>query len=122
MNAPDPSEHIVLLPGEQKVVYQQDTALSDAGTFVILKEDHTLGNPLRCQLLRDERVVFAGYRLPHPLVNVMNLKIRSRPESDPQTLLITAIDQLSTEVTSIKEQFQKQIAQAQSQHRAQHEM
>ena len=43
MNAPDPLEHIVLLPGEQKLSYVEDTKLSDSGTFIILKEDHSLG-------------------------------------------------------------------------------
>ena len=33
----------------------------------IQDEDHTLGNIVRLQLLRDRSVKFAGYRKPHPL-------------------------------------------------------
>ena len=34
------------------------------------------GNPLRVQLLRYPDVLFAGYRLPHPLETKLTLKIQ----------------------------------------------
>ena len=37
-------------------------------------EDHTLGNCVRLQLLRDRSVKFAGYRKPHPLEKRIELK------------------------------------------------
>lgn len=34
------------------------------------------GNPIRVQLLRYPDVLFAGYRLPHPLETKLTLKIQ----------------------------------------------
>ena len=42
--------------------------VTNAGTFRFNKEDHTVANLLRMQLLRDPSVRFAGYYHPHPLV------------------------------------------------------
>jgi hypothetical protein len=66
LNAPPPDAHIFLNEGEQKYVahtslcmnrshgslwcrltYKMDTKIPDAGTFIVLKEDHSLGNILR---------------------------------------------------------------------------
>ena len=41
MNAPDEQAHIVLAPGLEKVVYNTDTKVPNAGTFTIRNEDHT---------------------------------------------------------------------------------
>ncbi|GFH17575.1 DNA-directed RNA polymerase II, 13.6 kDa polypeptide [Haematococcus lacustris] len=42
----------------------------------MLQEDHTMGNLLRMQLHADKSVVFAGYRIPHPLDAKMVVKKR----------------------------------------------
>lgn len=111
MNAPDPNDHIILLPGEVKLSFVSDTHLSDSGTFIILKEDHTVGNPIRCSLLRDPSVLFAGYRLPHPLENKMLIKVRTTTDSTPQAALQHATQTLIDEHKSIKQQFKQQADQ-----------
>jgi DNA-directed RNA polymerase II subunit RPB11 len=45
---------------EERLTYQPDTRLPNAATFVLGKEDHTIGNLMRIQLLRDANVRFAG--------------------------------------------------------------
>ena len=62
-----------------RITYQEDQKIADAGTFTLLKEDHTLGNIIRMSLLADGRVLFAGYRMPHPLENRMVIKVKTRP-------------------------------------------
>jgi len=94
-----------------------DTKLADAGTFVILKEDHTLGNILRMSLLRDRRVLFGGYRMPHPLENKMNVKIKTRPQTTPIEVLQDSIENLQVELRSMQEQVMKQVEEKKS-HRA----
>jgi hypothetical protein len=37
----------------------------NAKTYTFNKEDHTLGNLLRMQLLKDSTVKFSGYKMPH---------------------------------------------------------
>ena len=63
--------------GEVKVEYVPDTKVSNSGTFTFNREDHTVGNLLRMQLLRDPSVRFVGYKLPHPLIHKMELKIQT---------------------------------------------
>ena len=48
--------------------------------FVIEREDHTLGNMVRCQLLEDDNVLFGGYRVPHPLEPAIQVKVQTRQE------------------------------------------
>ena len=42
--------------------------IPSSSIFTFNKEDHTLGNLLRSQLLKSPHVRFAGYKVPHPLV------------------------------------------------------
>jgi DNA-directed RNA polymerase II subunit RPB11 len=67
MNTPERSACFILDDDEEKIEYAADTKVSNAGTFTFNKEDHTVGNLLRMQLLRDPQVKFAGYMHPHPL-------------------------------------------------------
>ena len=60
-----------------RLVYIPDSKRTNTGTFVFAKEDHTLGNLLRMQLLRDPHVRFAGYRMPHPLVHDCHVRIET---------------------------------------------
>jgi DNA-directed RNA polymerase II subunit RPB11 len=47
MNAPPAQEHILLDDEERKITYAEDPKIADAGTFTVMKEDHTIGNILR---------------------------------------------------------------------------
>ena len=69
---------------ENRLVYTADSKKPNAGTFILAKEDHTIGNLMRLQLLRDPSVRFAGYRMPHPLIFDCHIRVetmdsRSRP-------------------------------------------
>jgi len=67
MNAPPTFESFLLYDGEKKITREQDTKVPNAAIFTINKEDHTIGNMVRQQLLKDPNVLFAGYKNPHPL-------------------------------------------------------
>ncbi len=47
MNQPNRADRFVLPEGERKLSYERDTKVENAGTFVLQREDHTLGNVLR---------------------------------------------------------------------------
>ncbi|KAK1864607.1 hypothetical protein I4F81_007152 [Pyropia yezoensis] len=59
-NAPDHFAAVVLPDGVQKLTYERDVKVENAGTLTIEREDHTLGNLVRMQLLRDPRVTDAA--------------------------------------------------------------
>lgn len=62
---------------EKRLVYSADSKKPNAGNFVLAKEDHTIGNLLRLQLLRDPSVRFAGYRIPHPLISECHVRVET---------------------------------------------
>eukprot|EP00568_Trieres_chinensis_P004994 CAMPEP_0183296804 /NCGR_PEP_ID=MMETSP0160_2-20130417/4241_1 /TAXON_ID=2839 ORGANISM="Odontella Sinensis, Strain Grunow 1884" /NCGR_SAMPLE_ID=MMETSP0160_2 /ASSEMBLY_ACC=CAM_ASM_000250 /LENGTH=127 /DNA_ID=CAMNT_0025458479 /DNA_START=106 /DNA_END=489 /DNA_ORIENTATION=- len=100
MNAPERSACFILDEdnGEVKVEYAADTKVNNAGTFTFNKEDHTVGNLLRMQLLRDPSVRFAGYMMPHPLIHKLRLKVQTSSSTvAPVHVLSSAIDDLASE-------------------------
>ena len=82
--------------------------VTNAGTFRFNKEDHTVANLLRMQLLRDPSVRFAGYFHPHPLVHYINLKIQTNNSTvAPVEVLSSAIEDLANETDHLITQFQE---------------
>ena len=143
MNKPEAHELLYLKEGEKKyfkecvnvnllwnrVQYTKDTKIANAGSFKIRLEDHTLGNILRMylfvveygwtlvrQLLNDPQVLFAGYKVPHPLENYIVVKIQTTHNSDPYDALIRAIRALKSEIRTIESKFQVHITHNQVHH------
>jgi len=100
MNAPERALSFLLDEDndEQKITYAADTKVSNAGTFTLNKEDHTVANLLRMQLLRDPNVRFVGYIHPHPLIHRIDLKIQTTSSTVPPVdSLSAAIEDLTGE-------------------------
>lgn len=96
---------------EQKITYAADTKVSNAGTFTINKEDHTVANLFRMQLLRDPNVRFAGYIHPHPLIHRIDLKIQTTSSTVPPVDCLTAaIEDLAGETDHLIEQTTNAIS------------
>ena len=118
MNAPERTASFLLDEdsGEMKIVYTADTKIANSGTFRLNREDHTVCNLFRMQLLRDSSVRFAGYVHPHPLLNYMDLKIQTNSSTvAPIETLSAAIEDLANEtdhlisqVTDAIEDWRKQ--------------
>ena len=92
------------------------TKVSNAVEFTLNKEDHTLGNLLRIQLLKDSRVLFAGYKMPHPMEHNFRLRIQTKGECSPQDALNDAINALILEVNKMEDQFADQVNEHQARH------
>ncbi|CAH1154230.1 unnamed protein product [Acanthoscelides obtectus] len=109
MNAPPTFESFLLYDGEKKIIREQDTKVPNAAIFTINKEDHTLGNMIRNQLLKDPNVLFAGYKLPHPLEHKFVLRIQTTSDYSPQEALMHAITDLISELSLFEERFKEAI-------------
>ena len=109
MNAPEPFEPFLLLDGEKKISIVKDNKVPNAAHFTVMKEDHTLGNLLRAQLLKDPQVIFAGYKVPHPLEHKFNLRVQTTPDYSPQEAFTNAITDLISEVSLLEEKFRSAI-------------
>ncbi|KAL6076122.1 DNA-directed RNA polymerase II subunit RPB11-a [Balamuthia mandrillaris] len=114
MNKPEPHELFVLKEGEKKITYEKDTRIQNAATFVIRKEDHTIGNLIRMQLHRDPDVLFAGYKVPHPLQYDVVVKIQTNHNSSPMAALTTSIGDLMSEVGLLEERFTAELNRKQN--------
>eukprot|EP00775_Hariotina_reticulata_P013051 gene13051-13178_t len=109
MNQPDRYSRFVLPEGANKVEYLADTKIKNAATYTIRLEDHTLGNLLRMQLHADEGVVFAGYRIPHPLDPLMVVRIQTTDSKGPREAMAHAILDLKAEVSELKQQLSMHV-------------
>eukprot|EP00729_Bicosta_minor_P016665 gene16665-25622_t len=111
LNHPEPHETFVLDidSAEEKVSMKADPKLLNAATFTIAKEDHTLGNLLATQLLHDPKVLYAGYKVPHPLENHIELKIQTTTDYTPHEALQTAITDCIASTTMIGERFKESV-------------
>ncbi|KAJ3126933.1 DNA-directed RNA polymerase II subunit RPB11-a [Nowakowskiella sp. JEL0407] len=114
MNAPDRFE-LFVLGDEKKGEVIPDTKLKNAATFRIKKEDHTLANVLRMQLLQNPKVLFAGYKVPHPLEHEFLLKVRTTDDTTPTAILSSEVDALIRDITGIRMQFVERISQQREQ-------
>ena len=113
MNAPPTFESFLLFDGEKKITKEQDTKVPNASIFTINKEDHTLGNLLRHQLLKDPNVLFAAYKNPHPLEHKVVLRIQTMAEYTPQEALMNAITDLISELSLFEERFKEAVREKQ---------
>ena len=82
-------------------------------SFIFLQEDHTLGNMIRCQLLKDPNVLFAGYKNPHPLEHKIILRIQTTSDYTPQDALRNAITDLISELSLFEERFKESVREKQ---------
>ncbi|RRT52173.1 hypothetical protein GW17_00000154 [Ensete ventricosum] len=58
------------------------------------------------QLHRDPNVLFAGYKLPHPLQYKIIVRIQTTSQSSPTQAYSQAIDDLDKELDSLKKGFE----------------
>ncbi|RZC68993.1 hypothetical protein C5167_034038 [Papaver somniferum] len=108
-NAPQRYERFVLPEGTKKVSYERDTKIINAASFVIEREDHTVGNVVRMQLHRDANVLFAGYKLPHPLQYKIIVRIHTTSQSSPMQAYNQAINDLDKELNHLKTAVEAQV-------------
>ena len=50
---------------------------ASVSTFIFHKESHTMGNSVRHMLMKNKKVSFCGYTVPHPLEAKMNLRLQT---------------------------------------------
>ncbi|KAJ6078737.1 hypothetical protein N7467_008490 [Penicillium canescens] len=109
MNAPDRYEAILLAPGENKIDVEVDTRLPSAAIFTFHKEDHTLGNMLRTRLLKTQHVIFAAYKVPHPLTPNFLLRVQTDGEVTPRQAVINACHALIKDLGILSREFTKEF-------------
>ncbi|PPR00749.1 hypothetical protein CVT24_000774 [Panaeolus cyanescens] len=110
MNAPPRHELYVLEDGEKPVEITEDTKIPNAATIKIVKQDHTLANMLRAQLLAMPQTLFAGYKVPHPLHPYFLIKIQTDGTITPQDLLEQACKKLIATMVTLESKFTREFS------------
>ncbi|KAJ6184370.1 hypothetical protein N7519_005671 [Penicillium mononematosum] len=95
-------------PRENKIDVEVDTRLPSAAIFTFHKEDHTLGNMLRQRLLKTAHVIFAAYRVPHPLTPEFQLRVQTDGEITPRQAVINASQALIKDLGILSREFTKE--------------
>ena len=106
MNAPDRFELYLLGDDEKKIELTADPKIPNTATVKFQKEDHTLGNMLRGQLLVDPRVVFAGYKVEHPLVPSFILRLQTEDGYEPKEAVVNAARSLLDQLAQLRTNFE----------------
>ncbi|KOB76735.1 DNA-directed RNA polymerase II subunit RPB11 [Operophtera brumata] len=91
MNAPPTFESFLLYDGEKKVQKEEDTKVTNAAIFT------------------DPKVLFAGYKVPHPLEHKFVLRIQTTSDYTPQEAFMNAITDLTSELSLFEERFKEAI-------------
>lgn len=110
MNAPDRFELFSLSEGQEKVTIITDSKMINTATFIIEKEDHTLGNMLCRKLQKDPNVQFAGYRVPHPLEHKFELKVQSDRSTTPIEAIQSSINNLMNDLSSLEDELRNELS------------
>lgn len=104
-----------------------DTKIPNCCTFTVEKEDHTLGNilcryriidnfhfsmliSLSRHIQKQKGVIFAGYKMPHPLEHKFVLKVQTEKPLTPAQALERTVDHLISDLSILEERLKVSFA------------
>jgi len=99
----DPHNPARMAFGEQRIRILPGSS-DTAASFEFKGEDHTLGNALRYIIMKNPKVEFCGYSIPHPSENLMNIRIQTW-EGTAVEALEKGLDDLSDLCDVVEEKF-----------------
>ena len=92
--------------------------MTDAVTVTIEREDHTLGNMLRMQMLDNPDVLFCGYRQQHPLEPAIQLRVQTKSSfPGPVQVIDSALNSLHAELKTLGDRFDTELKKKQAEMR-----
>ncbi|KAF8174099.1 RBP11-like subunits of RNA polymerase [Pholiota molesta] len=74
-------------------------------TYQIHDESHTIGNSLRWMLMKNPKVEFCGYSVPHPSENVINIRIQMYDNASSLDTLIEALGELDKVCEAVEDSY-----------------
>ncbi|KAF9500649.1 RBP11-like subunits of RNA polymerase [Pleurotus eryngii] len=80
-----------------------------AATYQIYDESHTIGNALRWMLMKNPKVEFCGYSVPHPSENTIQVRIQMYDNLSSLEALIAALSNLDDLCLTIGEAYDKSL-------------
>jgi DNA-directed RNA polymerase II subunit RPB11 len=108
MNAPDRFELFILPDGVPKLQITPDSRVPNCLLIKFEREDHTLGNLLREELISDPQVLFAAYKIEHPLFANFMMRLQTEEGYNPRTALKNACSRLIQKLGVLSEKFKRE--------------
>ncbi|ORY71191.1 DNA-directed RNA polymerase [Pseudomassariella vexata] len=109
-NVPFPFELFLVdeSSGEKKITEKPFAGMSNCSDFVLLKEDHTLGNLLSEYLKQSPHVMMAGYKLAHPNVPEVFIRVQTDGSVTPREVMIDVCKQLVAAYGQLGREFTRE--------------
>ncbi|TCD67430.1 RNA polymerase subunit AC19 [Steccherinum ochraceum] len=82
-----------------------------AATYQIHDESHTIGNALRWMIMKNPKVEFCGYSVPHPSEPNINLRIQMYDGLSSLDALLTALSNLDDLCLAIGDSYKTSLMQ-----------
>ncbi|KAH7886984.1 DNA-directed RNA polymerase [Phlebopus sp. FC_14] len=82
-----------------------------AATYQIFDESHTIGNALRWMIMKNPKVEFCGYSVPHPSENLIQLRIQMYDGLSSLSALLEALSNLDDVCNSVEEKYRASLGQ-----------
>lgn len=110
MNAPDRFELFLVdeASGEKKITEKQVASMSNTSDFILLKEDHTIGNMVSEHLKQVPQVLMAGYKVAHPNVPEVQIRVQTDGTVTPREVFIEVCKQLVSAYGQLGREFTRE--------------
>ena len=85
-----------------------------SATYSFVGEDHTLGNLLRNQIVKNKHVEFCAYSVPHPSESICNVRVQLAENTDTETIdtnkvVKASLKRVSRICDALTEKFQSRL-------------
>ncbi|KAI1375213.1 DNA-directed RNA polymerase II subunit RPB11 [Hypoxylon crocopeplum] len=94
--------------GEKKIAERAFTGMSNTSDFIILKEDHTIGNLLSEHFKQHPHVMMAGYKVAHPNVPEVMIRLQTDGTVTPREVFIDVCKQLIAQLAQLAQNFTRE--------------
>ncbi|KAL7625094.1 hypothetical protein AAE478_004308 [Parahypoxylon ruwenzoriense] len=108
MNAPDRFDLFILNEDEKKITEKPFAGMSNASDFIILKEDHTIGNLVSEHLKEHPHVLMAGYKVPHPNIPELMIRLQTDGTMTPREVFIDVCKKLVATLAQFGRDFTRE--------------
>jgi len=100
------TEIVLPLNDGKSVVADSKSVVADSksvkvAVYTMIDEDDGVGQLLRKELLRDKRVLYAAYRIPHRQEALMKLRFHVPTDVDPQVVLDDCLERCIQNINNV---------------------
>jgi DNA-directed RNA polymerase II subunit RPB11 len=102
-NIPNYLDSVLLSDQISKIEFVKNKENLNYGIFKIQKEDHTIGDLIQKQLLKEPNVLYSGYKQIHPLEHFIVFKIITNGILSPVEIFDKVLKDLYIEFSLLEE-------------------